>query len=131
MCNVLSFSQESTKERPGTSRMVPGLSRRLKGHILTFPCSHITDIAPLESPAVQMFLCPFGNPGGAMAYQELFGKSVPGLSRRLKGHIHTFPCSHITNIAPLESSAVQMFLCPFVNPGGAGIIHYQLSIKKL
>ena len=40
--------------------MVPGLSRRLKGHIHTFPCSHITDIAPLESPAVQMFLLPLG-----------------------------------------------------------------------
>ena len=65
MCNVLSFSQESTKERPGTSRMVPGLSRRLKGHILTFPYSCIANIAPLESPVVQIFLCPFGNPGGA------------------------------------------------------------------
>ena len=50
---VLSFSQESTKERPGTSRMVPGLSRRLKGHILTFFYPDITDIAPLESLRVQ------------------------------------------------------------------------------
>ena len=49
MCNVLSFSQESTKERPGTSRMVPGLSRRLKGHIPTFSNSVFADIAPLES----------------------------------------------------------------------------------
>ena len=50
---VLSFSQESTKERPGTFRMVPGLSRRLKGHILTFFYPDITDIAPLESHRVQ------------------------------------------------------------------------------
>ena len=50
--HVLSFSQESTKERPGTSRMVPGLSRRLKGHIHTAAFSNMTDIAPLESPVV-------------------------------------------------------------------------------
>ena len=34
----------------GHRNRTPGLSRRLKGHILTFIRSKIADIAPLESP---------------------------------------------------------------------------------
>ena len=53
---VLSFSQESTKERPRTFRMVLGLPRRPKG--LT---------VPLETPMVRKYPCFFAGDDGEKA----------------------------------------------------------------
>ena len=66
---VLSFSQESTKERPGTFRMVPGLSRRPKG--LT---------VPLESPkhsCIYRWCGQKGFQGIQMRYIEKRGAKAP------------------------------------------------------